>query len=128
MAKYLRIRTTVEVSDATDYSRAEVYELSDTYTPDERMKYLVEAAITTGDDISTGSFASIDAMVVENKDTTNFVTLTYVSLSGGGTPTSQPIKILAGEHVVLVDVDPSTDPNITADTAACICMVDIWGS
>lgn len=96
-------------------------------TPDEQRKMIVECAITTGDDIDLTNFATIEQVVVKNLDGANFVTVSWDTVTySGGTTVGQ--AVLAGQALVLTDVDPSATFNITADTAACLCEINVIGT
>jgi len=105
----------------------DTHSLSVDGTPDEQRKMIVECAITTGDDIDLTNFASIEQVVVKNLDGSNFVTVSWDTATyGGGTTVGQ--KVLAGQALILTDVDPSATFNVTADTAACIVEINVIGS
>jgi hypothetical protein len=123
MAKSVKIRLSYVVSDNTDYSNPKYVEFETTSTPDEVLewRFQVDAGATT---VATGTFATIADMIVYNNDTTESITLAYTSLAGA---TAQEVKILADEHVHLVDIDPATSPTLTG-TGACYADVIIMGS
>ena len=108
MAKSVKVRLSYVVSDNTDYSNPRYIEFEDSYAPDEVLEWRFQAD-TSATTVATGTF----------------VDLVYVTADDGDTHT---IKILAGEMVYVVDVDPATSPTLTADTSACECDVVIMGS
>ncbi len=124
MARNVRIRLNVADSAATDYSKARKTEWEKALTPDETKPEFDVDALTGGTTIYLNNFTTITGFGVRNNDSTNFVTLVYDT---AGTA-SVNIKLLAEDPFFTADVDPSTNPTLTADTATCSCSVFVYGT
>lgn len=124
--KYLRRRTVVELSRSTDYS-SPIYkeEHTETLTPT-RHKILEILAVTGGLTIDLAEFGTITDIEIVNRDGTNFVDTTHRNTPGGAT--DQNTRINAGQSVKLGPVTPGNDLVLTADTADCECIVEIYGT
>jgi hypothetical protein len=132
MAKYTRFRTLFEVSDTSDFAKADVYATEETATTATkvRLKELISAALTPGTVLSLAHLVTCPRLQITNKDASNFVTITYQTNSGGAT--TQTKKLLAGKTCVLRDIRAvaSVVQNVTlvADTAACDVEVSYEGT
>lgn len=83
MSDYARIRTIVEVSEASDRSRPYIKEeMADTLTPDEARWQKLQVDITTAQTITVSNFGTITAVVLENLDTSNAVELEWYTQRG----------------------------------------------
>lgn len=132
MAKYTRFRTLYEISDTSDFAKADVYATEETSTSPTkvRLKETLSAALTTGTTLSLAHLVTCPRLQLTNKDATNFVTVTYQTNSGAATTQTQ--KLLAGKTCVLRDIRAVTSvvQNVTlvADTAACDVEVSYEGT
>ena len=93
-------------------------------TPDE-WEYREIQVDTGGNTIDLGHFATITGLHVVNLDDTNFVTAAYSSAS---TTCSNKISALGQILLANVDITVADDLVLTADTAACECLVAIVGT
>lgn len=124
MVDYARFRLLTEISEATDYSNSYIQkELTDTFGPAE-VRYQKIETDTGGTTLTISNFAAINAFWVYNTDSTNFVTLVYDSAGSA----SNEVKLSAGEFFYTSDVNRGTNPSLTADTAACECIVVLVGT
>lgn len=124
MSEYAKLRLQCEHSAFSDYGSSSVHNILDEITPSMSMvKHRVPCA-TGGTTIFTTQFTTVSYLVVFNTDSTNFVTLGWTDAAADG----NTIVLAAGEFTVIPDVDGSTSPTITADTAACDCEVTIFGT
>lgn len=116
-----------EVSDYSDGVLSRSFTKTST-TPTKVQQYLVSAALVGdgGTTLDLSSFATVQALVLKNKDATNFVTATYRSSAGAATDQKQ--KLLAGQYVVLTDITIASDLLLVADTAALDCEVLVIGT
>lgn len=76
---------------------------------------------TSSMNISVAGFptgATIKYLIVQNYDSTNYVTLTFNTAAG-----ARAHIIAAGKFGVFPDVDRGTTPSIQANTAACLCRI-----
>lgn len=125
MSDFARVRVGFEVSEASDYSAPyEDFSITDAITPDEVSNQTKVECDTGGTTVDITNFASIDYLVVYNRDATNFVTLLYDSAGS----TANSVKITAGKFAVIPDVSRATDLTLTANTAAVICQIVMCGS
>jgi hypothetical protein len=65
------------------------------------------------------------AVLIENLDETNFVTVLY--RTGAGAAVDQAVDIQPGEAILVVDFDSATDIAFTADTADVLVAVSYIG-
>ncbi len=123
MASYARVRTILEHSEASDYSNPTlIEEFTSTATPTKKLAIEISAA-TGGTTVETGTFTTISHCVIENEDATNFVEVEFDYDSA-----TRKVKVVADSHTVLQALDPTADITITADTAACVCEVWLFGT
>jgi hypothetical protein len=127
MSKYARIRVGLEISDYSDYSRPRVAEFEDTLTPDEFEVDREVECETTGTTIATTNYTTVTRVIIRNMDTTNYVSLVYRSIGGGGAAV-QTQRIAAGRTLILTDFDPATSPVLTANTAPVLIQYSITGT
>lgn len=116
MTDYSRSTTTLRYGETSDYSdnlvnRATTFEA----TTNTRFTEQQFSALTTGTTISLASFTTLSVLHLTNKDTANYVTVTY--RTGAGAATTQTMKLLAGEDTLLRDVTAATSLVFTANTA-----------
>lgn len=126
MTQYSKVSIGVQVSDNSDMSSSTQLNAL-TYTPStlsQTARYTVSAA-TGGTTIDLAAFASVDYVVVKNKDTVNYVTLTFTTNSGSA---ANSHRIVAGKVAIEPDVKVSGDLVLTANTSACECEVTIVGA
>jgi hypothetical protein len=118
-AKYSRLRTVLEVSEHSDYSKAQVYQFEATAQTSTKVSVLNVDAVTGTLTVDLGGFSSLIDVMVRNTDPTNFITVTY-SYNGN----SESTRCLAGNWVKLSFITAASDLLLTADTATCNC--DVW--
>jgi hypothetical protein len=121
MAKYAKIRTSWVVSDNSDYSGAQTVEVEDTETPDEVVDTTFDALVA-GTTIAFGCTPTY--VILTNNDPANFVEMSFDTNGSAGVV----MAVLAGNTVVLRDLDPGTSLVVTADTATCSCRLVYWGT
>ena len=124
MTDYARIGLSVEVSPNSDYSDAvkpkiEPWEL----TPTEGPGWQYIAATTAGGAANTINLDTLTAaaratLVVKNRDTTNFVSITCRLM---GDADDAVLRVHADE-ITVVSIDPVTDLIFDGDTATVNCM------
>ncbi len=127
MSKYARTRIGIEVSDADDYSRAAVHDVTVTETPDEfRLKDVIEVA-TAGQSYPLSHLTSATSLLIKNNDTTNFMKIAYTSVANSGVNT---IKIPAGMTALIPggDITVGSTVTLTADTAAVVVEISYMGT
>jgi len=122
MSDYLRIRTLVEISEHSDYHRAQQAALEFTATPDEWESQKVDAAVA-GTTVELGNYTTVTAIVVENTDGTNFVEVTHTYDA-----VARVTYLPAGGHTIIYNPTAANDLVLTADTAVCACKVWIVGT
>lgn len=131
MSDYARLRTFLEVSNASDYSRSDEASTVWTGTPTQRVVDRKISCPTTGFTLKLNEFASaLSFLQINNLDTTNYVTVVFKTNAGSGT--SYSMKLLAGETTVLRDLyitaSAGADVSITANTSSVICAVSYVGT
>jgi len=93
MADYAKIILNTLLSESSDYSDPRMQlRTSQSLTPSAFSSQKI-TALTSGStllDVSPTPFSSIDAVIVQNLDTTNFVTINYFALPSGTTAISNP--------------------------------------
>lgn len=87
-----------------------------------RQKQIRESIPTTGTTFSVADFTTIVAAVVHNEDATNYVTATWTSAA-----TANSQKIPAGQFLLIPQAD-IVSVVLTANTAACVCTLIIFGT
>ncbi len=124
--RYTKTSIQTSVSDNSDNSEPNCRSSipAETNTVTEALVYTVNC-VTGGTSISLALFTTLNEVILHNVDTTNFVTLTFSTVAGsisGGT-----MKILAGQTVILSDVDPASTFSVAADTATVACELFAYG-
>jgi len=129
MSDYAKIEIKFTYSKNSDYSdpEQEITFAEFETTPDEYEVKVVEAD-TGGTTVELGNFATIEAIIVQNLDPTNYVDATWRTT--GGSTNDQVIQVSAGDSLVLPcdDITIASDLVLTANSAACRCRVAIIGS
>lgn len=124
--KYSRIRFSYNLSRVATYADpiiSPVHEM--TFSHNSVMSDYEILATTGGDEIDLGLFSSIDTIIVQNRDATNFVDAVVTNTPGGA---SNTVSIYPGRTAVLgSSITPSGELNLTASTASCECVVTILG-
>ncbi len=127
MSDYARLRLSLEVSDASDYSRPKTHGIQVTATPDEaRVMDVIEIA-TAGQSYPLSHLSSASDVIIYNADSTNYMTVAYTSVGNSGTNT---IKIPAGKVAVIPggDITVASTVTLTANTAAVIAEISYLGT
>ena len=84
----------------------------------------ITAATTPGTELQVSKWLStIKSFLVKNKDDTNFVTLSWTDNDAN----ANDQKIPAGRSMLIPDINPASTLKIVADTAACVCKMNIDG-
>lgn len=131
MSDYARLRTFLEVSSASDYSRADEASTSWTGTPTQRVVDRKISVTTGGFTLALNEMLSaLSFLQVTNLDASNYITIVFKTNAGSGT--SYSMKLLAGETCVLRDLyvtaGHAADVTLTANTATCLCAVSYVGT
>ena len=127
--KYLRKRTIIEISRSSNYSDpiegpttiTEEYQV----TRYKKQEYL---AATGGTTVDLSEFGTIQDLVIYNRDSTNYVDTTHRTGTTAGTAQAQSARIDASKAVSLGDVTPGNDLILTANSADCEVIIEVWGS
>jgi hypothetical protein len=128
MSEYARIETLVRRANTAAYFNDAVLQ-SFSFDPVSPTKFAllkVSAATAGGTTVELGNFTTIQAIVIKNEDTTNFVTATYRTLADAAN--DNKMKILAGRHCTILEGRPANDLVLVADTAICDCTIYIIGA
>jgi len=125
MTDYLKAELKLTHSENSDYTSPEWQSNWDDYepTPDEvrTMKLEVDTSAVA---LDITDFSTCSLMAIKNTDAANFVDVTWDDTGGN----SNTQRIPAGGLLVVSGVDPSVNPTLTADTAACVCKLAFAGS
>lgn len=125
MADYSRLRLVYEKSTASDYSKPDSHYVSDEFTPTQHLVERVISAAVAGTTIDLGHLTSMSVVVINNLDTTNFVSVGWTDTAAN----ANTQKLPAGTVMVIPDLDPTAaDLVLTADTGACLCAVSYGGT
>lgn len=81
------------------------------------------SAATTGTTVELGTYSSVLGFRVKNTDSTNYVAVTWTN---NGTANSQ--RLIAGQEMFVPGCTVANDIVLTANTAACVCEVQIVGT
>lgn len=126
MSDYFKLRIAPVYSHNSDYSDPEFAPKIADFESTTVTKYwstLISAA-TTGTTLDLVNFTTVECVIVINRDTTNYVDLSYTSAG-----TSSKSRIIAGGMFALAGTTtPSGDLVLTANTAACLCEVIVVGT
>jgi hypothetical protein len=95
-----------------------------TETPDEFSVNTVEAATGGGSAVDVSEFTTVTYLGVYNTDGANFITVSFDNAAAA----TVALKVLAGQVLIVPDVDPSASVTIVADTAACFCKTLVTGT
>ena len=132
MTDYARLRLSLEVSDASDYSRPRISGFEVTAVPDEyRVGEVIEVATTPGQTYTLSHLASLTDLIIKNLDTTNYVTVTWRSVANtAGSPSSVDniCRLAAGKMMILNDVTVANNLTLVADTAALLVEISYLGT
>jgi hypothetical protein len=122
VSDYLRIRTSLDLSEHSDY-HAPVSSLEMEYntTASKTDTQMCDAELA-GTTVELGNFTTVTAVVVTNLDDTNFVTVEHTY--DGATAT---VYLPPDGHTVIYNPTVAADITLTADTAICSCRVWIVG-
>lgn len=131
MTDFARLRTLLEVSSASDYSRADESNTTWTGTPTQRVVDRKVSVPTAGFTLKMNEIATaLNFLALSNLDTTNYITVVFKTNAGTGT--SYSMKLLAGETCVLRDLyvtaGAAADVTLTANTLACLALVSYVGT
>ena len=112
-------------SDNSDYSAPEQSQSIEIESTSDTLRKDLEglSVATGGTTVTTSEFATITRLVVSNKDSTNYITVTGDSNSGAFS-----LQVVTGDSIVLGTVDVGTNLTLTANSSACLCDVTIWGT
>lgn len=121
---YTRVRTITEISAYSDYSNPVVVqtEATDSTVLVSRVFPLLSVPTSGTTITASGAATAWKKLVVENTDTTNYVTVAYTSVGSAGSVT---IKVPAGQAILLGSGELNHSNNIvlTANTATVVCNV-----
>ncbi len=70
-------------------------------------------------------FTTLNEVIIHNTDSSVYVTLFFSTLEG--TITGGTMRILAGQTVVLTDVDPDSTFTLTGNDATVSCELFVYG-
>lgn len=124
---YVKTTVITTYDDSSDYSTPGAPTRSVSYESSAVTKFLgpfTISATTGGVTLEMGMLTTCAGLTVKNKDTTNFITLAYDTTAASATT----LKVLAGQVIHLVSIDPATDLTLTADTATCSVEVTAYGT
>jgi hypothetical protein len=79
----------------------------------------ISAVTSAGTALAVSAFTTLTDLIIINRDSTNFVTLTCTEI---GTD-AITVKIRAGKACWIPGIDPTATTKLVADTAACLCDV-----
>jgi hypothetical protein len=125
MARSLEMNMKLRAWSPTDPTDAQLLNLSYADTP-ENVEIHHTTVGTSSMNISIAGFptgATIDYLIVQNMDATNYVTVTFTNAAGA----SIANRVGAGKYGVFPDVVRSATPTIQANTAACLCRIILIG-
>lgn len=128
MADYAKLKIGFVYSENSDYSLPRLNALIDAYTSSTATHYEVQYRNigTVAETLELGGFTTIQAIIIKNKDATNYVTETH--RSAGNSSTDNINRIAAGKICILTDVTVSGDLILTANTAAVDVEVYVFGT
>jgi hypothetical protein len=130
MADYAKISVSGVYSENSDYSNPRLRTAFDAYestTATQYMAYLQGIGFGSAEVLDMSAFTTIESVMIHNKDTTNYVTVTF--LSAGNSAVPNILRLAAGKHLVLSDVTPhATAFTVQANTAACDLEVVVFGT
>ena len=124
MAEATTITITAVTTNSTGGTTYDTFAATVSLTPDEFWHQRIECAIGAGETIDISNFGTVQALLVKNTDSANFVNVTRDNAAAA----TVVDKMLAGDAMVQPDVDPSATFNIAADTAAVVCDVLVLGT
>jgi len=126
--KYLRTTIRTELSRSNDYSNP----IDDTsvIVEDTPTRCLINhefLAATGGTTIDLSPFGTVTQVIIRNRDTTNYVDVTYRTAAGGATDQNNRVydhtPVTLGHGVTV-----ASDLVFTANTADCECVVTVFGT
>lgn len=113
-------------SDQSDYSEPAPKFAQETESTSDTLRVVYEgvSCATGGTTLDLGNFTTITSVFFRNTDTTNFVTVT-----GQSNSVAFSLKVPASSGWFRIpEATPGADLTVTADTAACLCDVEVWGT
>lgn len=123
---YAKITTNFRVSSTSDYTDNLIPSNDyDSVISVVAVKWEVKtvSAATTGTTVELGTYSSVLGFRVKNTDATNYVAVTWTN---NGTANSQ--RLIAGQEMFVPGCTVANDIVLTANTAACVCEVQIVGT
>lgn len=123
-----KVTVTNRVTDGSDYSSPIADPTSEVESTTSTGYISERVTATTGGVTVALPYTTVTSATLYNRDATNYVTVTYKSVGGGGSGgTTQTQKLLpGGAPLVLADVTASTGLTLTAHTASCV--VDVFAA
>lgn len=126
--RFSKTHVTTSVSDNSDGTEPNCRSTipSETNTVTMVLNHTVKC-VTGGTSVGLAGigFTTLNEVILHNTDSTNFVTLTFTTLVGN--ISAGTMKILAGQTVVLTDVDPNNTFSIAGDSATVACELFVYG-
>lgn len=126
MSYYARLRLVLEASEYSDYAAPDGVSHQTLKTPDEWILGRLMEIDTSATSVVTSQFSALTMLVVQNTDSTNYVSLTFRSAGNGST--DNIVRIAAGETFVTSDVTAASNLSLTANTAAVSVRVSLLGT
>lgn len=77
-------------------------------------------ATTGGVTITTSSYTTVDFVIIQNTDATNYVDVTFRTAAQSGSDSK--IRLLAGEMMVIPAIVKANNIGLAANTASCVCQ------
>lgn len=121
--RYIKARVLVQNSAASDYSRADKHEASETLTATETVTELqVAAAAGGGQALDLDYLTDADNILFENCDASSAVTFSFDTVSG----VTCEFVVPAGQWVKICEWDPSFTIVLVGATGGESCKLSIW--
>lgn len=131
MPDYAKLRVGLTYSENSDYSTPRLNAFLDPFTSTTVTHYETQLRTvgTSAETIELGGFTAIQAIVVKNKDTTNYVDVVWTYTDGAAADTTNKTRVVAGGLLVICGTAKvASDMTLTANTAACDCEILILGT
>lgn len=125
MARDLTLTLKMLAVNSANTEDRDIASISYTDTPENVEIRNLTVLSATSMSITLDSFpvlATIDYLIVQNYDSTNYVTVTFATAAG-----SRAHRIAAGKFGVFPDVAVGTTPTIQANTSPCLCRIILIG-
>lgn len=121
MADYVRIKTIIEASEASDYSNPYVKEtMSYELTPDETKWEKIQINTGTAQTYDLSNFSTITSVIIHNTDATNFVTASWYRTLGSQAPGATGFGFVdgGGSADTITDLNAGSEALVTNGAAS----------